>query len=47
VIAFTAGLTPPERELCSQAGVDEFLGKPVQLADLRAKLLPDSPAPVA
>jgi signal transduction histidine kinase/CheY-like chemotaxis protein len=47
VIAFTAGLTPPERELCSQAGVDEFLGKPVQLAELRAKLLPDSPAPVA
>ncbi len=47
VIAFSAGLTPPERELCREAGVDEFLGKPVQLAELRDKLLGDESGPTA
>lgn len=38
IIAFSAGLTPDERELCRQSGVDDFLAKPLQLADLRDKL---------
>ena len=38
IIAFSAGLTPDERELCRQSGVDDFLAKPLQLSDLRDKL---------
>ncbi len=38
IIAFSAGLTPEEKDLCRQSGVDDFLAKPLQLGDLRDKL---------
>ena len=48
IIAFTANITMGERERCRQAGMDDYLSKPVQLDVFKAML--DrwiSPAPVA
>jgi signal transduction histidine kinase/CheY-like chemotaxis protein/HPt (histidine-containing phosphotransfer) domain-containing protein/HAMP domain-containing protein len=39
IIALTANVTPAEREGCFQAGMDDFLGKPIQTDELREALL--------
>jgi signal transduction histidine kinase/FixJ family two-component response regulator len=47
VIALTAAALPEERRLCSEAGMNEFLSKPVKLAQLHTALAPlaATPAP--
>ncbi len=48
IIALTANVTPTEREGCFQAGMDDFLGKPIQTDELRDALLRCPPGtPVA
>ncbi len=39
VIAMTAGVTAHEREACTASGMDGYVAKPVQLANLEAALL--------
>jgi CheY-like chemotaxis protein len=38
IIALTAGVSQPERELCFSVGMDDFLAKPLQPAELKAAL---------
>ena len=38
VIAMTAGVTVAERELCTSAGMDDFIGKPLDIAQMLAVL---------
>ncbi len=38
IVAMTANLRPEDRDACYAAGMDDFLGKPVALDDLRALL---------
>lgn len=38
IVALTAAALPEERQRCVEAGMDEFLSKPVRLADLHATL---------
>ncbi len=38
IIALTAGVTPAERARCHESGMDDFLSKPVRLAELREAL---------
>lgn len=38
VVALTAGVMPEDREACEQAGMRDFLSKPVRLAELKALL---------
>lgn len=38
LIALTASTLPQDREACKAAGMDEFLGKPLRLADLASTL---------
>jgi CheY-like chemotaxis protein len=38
VIALTASAYPEERARCYEAGMNDFVAKPVKLADLRAAL---------
>jgi signal transduction histidine kinase/DNA-binding response OmpR family regulator len=38
VIAMTAGVTVAERELCTDAGMDDFIGKPLDIAQMLAVL---------
>ncbi len=38
IIAFTAYILPDGRERCIEAGMDDYLAKPVHLEDLRAVL---------
>jgi signal transduction histidine kinase/ActR/RegA family two-component response regulator len=42
IIALTAAALPEERERCRAAGMDDFVAKPVKLADLHRVLLPRS-----
>jgi signal transduction histidine kinase len=39
IIALTASAYDTDRERCLQAGMDDFLGKPFQLEELRARLI--------
>lgn len=39
IVALSASVTPEERQLCLDAGMDEFLSKPVDLDELRSVLL--------
>jgi CheY-like chemotaxis protein len=39
VIALTAGVLPEEREAARAAGMDDFLTKPLNLAEMTATLL--------
>ena len=39
VVALTADVSQEERAACREAGMDEFLGKPVQFDELRATLM--------
>ena len=38
VVALTANVMQEDRDLCTQAGMDDFVAKPMQLAELRAAL---------
>ena len=38
IIALTAGVTPAERARCHESGMDDFLSKPVRLAELKDTL---------
>lgn len=40
VIGVSAAQSPADRQLCTEAGMDGFLGKPVSLVDLRRALTP-------
>ena len=39
IVAFTAAATAEEVRQCTEAGMDDFLAKPVDLAHLRAALI--------
>lgn len=39
IVAVTAGVTPGEREKCFEAGMDDYLPKPVPMADLHRLLM--------
>jgi CheY-like chemotaxis protein/HPt (histidine-containing phosphotransfer) domain-containing protein len=50
IIAMTASVTPEDRDRCLAAGMDDFVSKPVMVADLRAVLarwLPEQPPAAA
>jgi CheY-like chemotaxis protein len=36
IIAMTGNLMPGDREMCTQAGMDDFIGKPFSLAEFNA-----------
>jgi CheY-like chemotaxis protein len=38
IIAMTANVLSSDREICINAGMDDFIGKPVHMDDLRGKL---------
>ncbi len=40
IVALTAGITDSERQRCIDAGMDHFLGKPIDIAALRGVLQP-------
>jgi len=44
IVAVTAGVTPEEKMLGTDAGMDDFLNKPVRLADLQQMILKWLPA---
>jgi CheY-like chemotaxis protein len=46
IIALTANVTVEERKTCADVGMDDFLGKPVQIEDLRLALLRCPPTPL-
>jgi two-component system, sensor histidine kinase and response regulator len=38
IIALTASILVEDRQMCIEAGVDEFISKPIHLDDLRSKM---------
>lgn len=40
ILALSASVMPEDRAVCAQAGMDDHIGKPVQLDTLRAALAP-------
>ena len=46
IVALTAAAMPEERARCREAGMNDFLAKPVKLADLQRILLPLARLPV-
>lgn len=44
IIAMTANVLASDREVCLQAGMDDFIGKPVHMDELRSKLERKLPA---
>jgi CheY-like chemotaxis protein len=44
IIALTADAMPEDRQKCLDAGMDDYLSKPVRQADLERVLLPTKPA---
>ena len=43
ILAMTAHVLAGDRERCLEAGMDDFLGKPIQIADLEAAIMATSP----
>lgn len=44
IVAMTANVLSSDREICINAGMDDFIGKPVNMEELRSKLQENLPA---